>query len=59
MYTRERRERADGEHVAVGKFDDVKHAEEKRESNRHQRIHHAEHQPIHDVLSEQARVHIR
>jgi hypothetical protein len=41
------------------KFDDVEHAEEQREADGHQRIHHAEHQPIHGVLGEQASVHVR
>ena len=39
-------------------LDDVEHAEEQREADRDQRIHHAEHQPVHDVLGEQACIHV-
>ena len=56
---RQRGEGADREHVAVRELDDVEHAEEQREADRDQRIHHAEHQPVHDVLGEQACVHVR
>ena len=56
---RERSEGADRQHIAVRKFDHVEHAEEQREADGHQRIHHAEHQPVHDVLGEQASIHVR
>ena len=56
---RERGEGADGQHVAVRELDDVEHAEEQREADRDQRIHHAEHQPVHDVLRKQPEIHVR
>ena len=55
---RQRREGADRQHVAMRELDDVEHAEEQREADRDQRIHHAEHQPVHDVLGEQPRIHV-
>ena len=54
---RQRREGADGQNVAVRELDDVEHAEKQREADGDKRIHHAEHQPVHDVLGEQPRVH--
>src|ERR1051326_8794352 len=41
----------------MGELDDVEHAEEQREADRDQRVHHAEHQPIHDVLGQEPRIH--
>ena len=55
---RQCRESADHEHVAMRELDDVEHAEEQREAHRNQRIHHAEHQPVHDVLGEQPCIHV-
>ena len=39
-------------------LDDVEHAEKQREADRHQGIHHAEHQPVHDVLRKQPEIHV-
>jgi hypothetical protein len=54
----QRREGADRQHIAMREFDHVEHAEEQREADRDQGIHHAEHQPVHDVLRKQACVHV-
>ena len=54
-----RGERADRQHITMRKLDDVEHAEEQREAHRDKRVHHAEHQPVHDVLREQPDVHAR
>jgi hypothetical protein len=42
----------------MGELDDVEHAEEQREPNGHERIHHPEHQPVHDVLGQQPGAHV-
>ena len=55
---RQRREGADRKHVAMGELDDVEHAEEQREADRDERIHHAEHEPVHDVLGKQPDIHV-
>src|SRR5436305_11365315 len=39
------------------KLDHVEDAKEQCEADSDQRIHHAEHQPVHDVLSEQPHIH--
>jgi len=44
-------------HVAVGKLDDVEHAEEEREPHRDERVHHPQHRAVDDVLAEQAERH--
>jgi hypothetical protein len=41
----------------VRKLDNVEDAKEQREADGDERIHHAEHQPVHDVLSEQPHIH--
>src|SRR5450755_739368 len=56
--SRERREGANGDHVAMRKLDDVKNAKKQRKADSDERIHHAEHQPVHDVLSEQRHIHV-
>src|SRR5450755_362028 len=56
--SRERREGANGDHVAMRKLDDVKNAKKQRKADSDERIHHAEHQPVHDVLSEQPHIHV-
>ena len=38
-------------------LDDIEHTEEQREADRDERIHHAEHETVHDVLREEPHVH--
>ena len=54
---RQRRECAQHHHVAVGELDHVQHAEEEGEADGDQRVDHAQHQAVEDVLREQDRVH--
>src|ERR1700687_384432 len=54
---RQRHEGSDGQHIAVRELDDIKDAEEQGEADGNKRVHHAEHQPVHDVLSKQPHIH--
>src|ERR1700704_6650704 len=42
----------------MGELDDIKHTEEKREADRDERIHHAEHETVHDILGKEPHIHI-
>ena len=53
----EARERANRQHIAMREFDDIEDAEEECEPHGDQRIHHAQHERVHNVLRKKPCIH--